>query len=148
MGFWWSAVPRGKSPLSPDRHRGPPWTFHCIKIDVPQTTCTISCSIVEGAVSTLGPHIGAPVNPAANGMTKKNPRCLDNLVVCNLFFSELKPGLITTTRQTQGMSQLKGGFHVCICIRGLAALPAGLLAEPQAVQTLHHAPRDAHIAER
>lgn len=44
MGFWWNTIPWGKSLLSPDPHWGPLWTFHHIKIDLPQTTCTISPS--------------------------------------------------------------------------------------------------------
>lgn len=93
----------GKVTAQPRAPPGPPWTFHHVKIDLPQTTYTISC-IVEDAGSTLGPHISAPVNPAANGMTKKNPHHLDNLVVCNLFLSELKPALIPTKRQAKGMN--------------------------------------------
>lgn len=92
----------GKCLLSPDPRQGLPWTFHHVKIDLPQTTYTISCSIIEGAGSTLGPHAGAP----ANSMTKKNPRLLNNLLACNLFLSELKPGLVPSKKSETAERQL------------------------------------------
>lgn len=60
-------------------------------------------------------------------MTKKNPHGLDNLVVCNLFLSELKPGLITAKRQAKGMSSLEGSFRVSIYVRASTAFQTGFL---------------------
>lgn len=68
-----------------------------------------------------GPHVSAPVNPAALPVTEKNLHCFDNLIVWNFFLSELKPGLITAKRQAKGPSQLKGSFYLSVYIRSFMA---------------------------
>lgn len=57
VGFWWNTMPWGKSLLSPDPHWGPLWTFHHIKIDLPQTTCTISPGADKAVHSTSVPQL-------------------------------------------------------------------------------------------